>query len=158
VFIWLSRIGQLGLVWILIGAIVWAWRRDPAPLLLTIVCIAVADLLSTALKLLTGRARPFVANADQDPLVHTRLDVSFPSGHAAMSFAAATVLAGFVPRRLAPLLFVLAALIAWSRVYVGVHYPTDVIAGALLGTAVGLTVPRLLAAGRRRSRPARPGG
>jgi undecaprenyl-diphosphatase len=143
---------------VLLAAIVWAWRRDPTPVVLTIVCVAVADLLSTALKLLTDRPRPFVANRDQDPLVHTRLDVSFPSGHAAISFAAATVLAHYVPRSVAPLLFVLAALIAWSRVYVGVHYPTDVLAGALLGTAVGLTVPRLLAAGLRRSRPARPEG
>ena len=133
----------------------WAWRRDPAPLLLTIVCVALADLLATTLKLLTDRPRPFVANPEQDPLVRTTLDVSFPSGHAAMSFAAATVLARSVPRPVAPLLFVLAALIAWSRVYVGVHYPTDVLAGALLGTAIGLTAPRLLAAGLRRSRPAR---
>lgn len=136
----------------------WAWRRDSLPFVLTVVCLALADLLSTALKLLTRRDRPFVANPDQDPLVRTRLDVSFPSGHAAMSFAAAVVLARFVPRRLAPLLFVLAALIAWSRVYVGVHYPTDVLAGALLGTAVGLTAPRLLAGALRRSPPTRRSG
>jgi undecaprenyl-diphosphatase len=63
-----------------------------------------------------------------------------------------------VPARVAPLLFVLAALIAWSRVYVGVHYPSDIVAGALLGVGVGLTAPRLLARVLRRLRPAQPRG
>jgi len=97
-----------------------------------------------------------VAHPGQDPLRHATLDVSLPSGHAATSFAAAVALAHYVPARVAPLLFVLAALIAWSRVYVGVHYPSDIVAGALLGVGVGLTAPRLLAGALRRLRPVRP--
>ena len=110
------------------------------------------------MKLLTDRPRPYVAHPDQEPLRHATLDVSLPSGHAATSFAAAVVLARYLPRRVAPLLFVLAALIAWSRVYVGVHYPSDILAGALLGAGIGLTAPRLLAGALRRSRPVRPPG
>ena len=120
--------------------------------------MALADLAATALKLLTDRPRPYVAHPEQEPLREANLDVSLPSGHAATSFAAAVVLARYVPARVAPLLFVLAVLVAWSRVYVGVHYPSDIAAGALLGVAVGLTAPRLLEAALRRSRPARPRG
>ena len=69
--------------------------------------------------------------------LHGTLGASFPSGHAAMSFAGATFLALAAPR-LAPALFVLAAAVAYSRVYVGVHYPLDVVAGAALGAAVGV--------------------
>ncbi|HWJ31491.1 MAG TPA: phosphatase PAP2 family protein [Gaiellaceae bacterium] len=74
---------------------------------------------------------------------------SFPSGHAMTAFAGATMLAAYLPRRRVPLL-VLACLIALSRLYNGVHYPTDVVAGAAIGVAIALL---LRAAGRRRSRP-----
>jgi membrane-associated phospholipid phosphatase len=70
------------------------------------------------------------------------------------------VLAAFLPRLRVPL-FLLAAAVAWSRVYVGVHYPLDVLAGAVLGVAIGLAVVRFLprlAAGRPRSRRATPPG
>jgi undecaprenyl-diphosphatase len=66
----------------------------------------------------------------------THLDVSLPSGHAATAFAGATVLSLVWPRwSLA--LYALALAIGASRVYVGVHYPFDILTGALLGTAVG---------------------
>ena len=76
---------------------------------------------------------------------------SFPSGHATVAFACATVLALAVPRLRVPF-FVLAALIAFSRVYVGVHYPFDVLAGAVLGVGLA-TALRMLAAALRRSDP-----
>jgi undecaprenyl-diphosphatase len=128
------------------------------PALATLLSVWLADLAATGLKHLTDRPRPYVAHPEQEPLRRASLDLSFPSGHAATSFAAAMVLARYVPPRVAPLLFVLAALVGWSRVYVGVHYPSDVLVGALLGVAVGLIVPRLLAAVLRRSRPVRPPG
>jgi membrane-associated phospholipid phosphatase len=68
---------------------------------------------------------------------------SFPSGHATTSFACATVLALMIPGLALPV-FVLAAAVAWSRVYVGVHFPLDVLAGAVLGVAIGLSVARAL--------------
>ena len=142
----------------ILAVLVSVWRRDPRPALATLVSVALADLAATALKVLTDRPRPYVANPEQEPLRRAALDVSLPSGHAATSFAAAVVLAHYVPARLAPLLFVLAALVAWSRVYVGVHYPSDIVVGALLGVGVCLTVPRLLAAALRRSRPVPPRG
>jgi undecaprenyl-diphosphatase len=85
------------------------------------------------------------------PLVRLPDNPAFPSGHAATSFACAALLAWLTPLPKIPL-FVLAGLIAFSRVYVGVHYPLDALGGALLGLAVATALRRLVEA-RRRSRP-----
>jgi undecaprenyl-diphosphatase len=145
-FVWLSRIGSYGLVWLALAVVaVWLWRR-PIVFPLVLVADALADGLATLSKIVVDRRRPHL-----DPLVHVPHTGSFPSGHAATSFACAATLARFVPRRVAVLLYALAALIAFSRVYVGVHYPLDVLAGAFLGLLVA-TALRLLPAVPRRSR------
>jgi undecaprenyl-diphosphatase len=124
------------------------WRR---PWLAVSVAAAVvsADLLAELGKLLVHRHRPF-----EHQLGPSERDHSFPSGHSSTAFAGATMLAAYAPRFRVPL-YVLATLIALSRLYNGVHYPTDVIAGAALGTATALL---LRAAARRRSRRARRAG
>jgi undecaprenyl-diphosphatase len=118
-------------------------------LLMTFVAIAVADWTSTAMKALVDRPRPPLRYPTPRTIVPLPHDSSFPSGHAATSFAAATMLSFAFPR-LAPALFVLASAVAFSRVYVGVHYPLDVIGGAALGVLVA-TALRLLVKGRPRS-------
>jgi undecaprenyl-diphosphatase len=81
------------------------------------------------------------------PLVAVPHSASFPSGHTATAFAAATVLTALVPRA-AAVWFVLAAAIAYSRLYVGVHFPLDLAGGIAVGVATALL---LLEAVRRRS-------
>jgi undecaprenyl-diphosphatase len=138
------------------------WRR-PWIFPLVVAGSFLADLITLGIKVITDRSRPYVDHPEPEPLLDTALDLSFPSGHAATAFAAATLLAGLAPRFAVPL-FALAAAMAWSRVYVGVHYPLDVLAGAILGAAVGLTLLfaaralRWPAAARRRSRQALPPG
>jgi undecaprenyl-diphosphatase len=117
---------------------------------LTIIAVALADWSAMGLKALFDRPRPPLRYAEPEPLVRTPHDGSFPSGHAATSFAAATIMSFAFPR-LAPFLFVLAALVAWSRVYVGVHYPLDIIGGALLGILVALAVRALVVRRARRT-------
>jgi undecaprenyl-diphosphatase len=130
------------------------WRRWGA-LALTVIAVALADWSATGLKALVDRERPPLRYAEPKPLVRVPHDASFPSGHAATSFAAATMLTFAFPR-LAPLLFLLATAVAFSRIYVGVHYPLDVIGGAVLGVLVA-TALRLLVTGRLRLRQVRRG-
>ena len=153
---WLSNAGTLGLVWIALALVLALLRRQPSLLLLVVAADGLADGLARAVKAVVDRPRPPVRYAKPEPLVAVPHDHSFPSGHAATSFACATILATAVPRLAVPL-YVLAAAIAFSRVYVGVHYPLDVLGGALLGLAVA-TALRLLERALRRSRAARRAG
>ena len=96
-----------------------------------------ASVVNLALKPLGRRRRPDRA-AEQVPVArHVRMpsSTSFPSGHAAAAFAFATGVGHALPPAAIPLRG-LAALVAYSRVHTGVHYPVDVIAGALTGTVL----------------------
>ena len=146
----LSRVGTVGAIWIAIAlALAFAWRRWGL-LVLTAASVAIADVAATALKAAIDVQRPSSRYVSPKTLVPAPHDHSFPSGHAATSFAAATVLSALVPR-FAPAWFLLAVAIAFSRIYVGVHYPLDVVGGAALGVATALL---LLAASRRQLRAA----
>ena len=143
VFEGLSYAGRLGLLWFVIALVLSLAYRRWSPLALTVIAIALSDWSAMALKALSDRPRPPLRYAEPKTLVPLPHDGSFPSGHAATSFAAATMLSFAFPR-LAPLLYVLAAAVAFSRVYVGVHYPLDVIGGAILGVLVALVVMLLV--------------
>ncbi len=128
------------------------WRR-PYVIVPGAAADAVAQVVSYVIKDVTNVDRPPTRYAEPKPLVHVPHDHSFPSGHSASSFACATLLAFAVPRLAVPL-YLLAAAIAFSRVYVGVHWPLDVIGGAVLGVVIA-TALRLLAAAQLRSPRAR---
>ena len=151
-FIALSVVGYAGLLWIGLGVGVSIFARLPllTTTALTAACVWSADLLTMGLKPLIDRPRPFEALPDVDPLLGGTLGSSLPSGHAATSFAGAVVLSALY-RRGMPYFFVFAVAVAYSRVYLGVHYPADVIAGAAIGTAVSLAVLAALRFRRRTS-------
>ena len=151
-FVALSHLGSTGLIWLLVAALAALLWRRPFILAWVLAGDLIADLTSYWLRQAIGRERPPLRFGEPRPLVHVPHDPSFPSGHAAMSFACAAVLAWLTPLPKVPL-FALAALIAFSPVYVGVHYPLDVLGGAALGLAIA-TALRLLAGARRRSVPA----
>jgi membrane-associated phospholipid phosphatase len=122
------------------------WRK-PWFLAVLITADLAADGLSLLLRQWIGRARPPSIYREPEPLVSAPHTGSFPSGHASTAFACATVIA-WASRRLAAPAFVLAAAIGWSRVYVGVHWPLDVLGGALLGVFMGTLLVFLARRGR----------
>ncbi|HEY3183685.1 MAG TPA: phosphatase PAP2 family protein [Gaiellaceae bacterium] len=151
--VWIGTIDRLGAVWIVLAVVVGVARRCGAARIVllagfTALTTLAADSASFAVKDLVDRTRPFVGHPEIHPLyaVHSS---SFPAGHAATSFAGATLLSYVAPRA-APLFVALAAAIGVSRVYDGVHYPTDVLGGAAIGIAVGAGAAGLLALARRR--------
>jgi undecaprenyl-diphosphatase len=137
------------LLWIVLAAILAAAYRRWGVLVMTFLAVALADWTAMAIKALVDRPRPPLRYPEPKTLVPLPHDASFPSGHAATSFAAATMLSFAFPE-FAPALFVLATAVAFSRVYVGVHYPLDIIGGAALGALVA-TALRLIVNSRRRS-------
>ena len=109
----------------------------------TVALALVLDLVccNLLLKPLIGRVRPFVVNPAVELLVSPPLDASFPSGHTAASFAAVFALRGSGNPLWKPALAV-AVLIAFSRLYLYVHWPSDVLGGALLGAFLGWAAAR----------------
>jgi membrane-associated phospholipid phosphatase len=132
-----SATGEHGLAWYALagaGAALDAGRR---PLYLRALgTVAAAYLANQAVKLVVRRRRPRLQGLP--PLTGTVSELSYPSAHASTSFAAARTLSGVLP---AQPLYAAAALMALSRPYLGVHYPSDAIAGAALGEAVARLVP-----------------
>lgn len=125
----------VALLWVLL--LVKGGRAGRIAALLLIPTIAVSDQLSSSLiKPLIDRARPCHELLDVHLLVGCGAGRSFPSSHAVNQFAGAWVLAHYLPKpRWA--FFSIAGLVAFSRVSVGVHYPSDVVGGGLIGVAVG---------------------
>lgn len=134
-----SRLGEHGALWLAIGAC--GWVLDPprrARWARALARVAGVYVLNTAIKLVCRRARPQLEGLP--PLAPTPTALSFPSAHTATAFAGALSYSRLgLP---AKPLYGLAAATALSRPYLGLHYPSDVLAGAALGTAVAIGEPR----------------
>lgn len=135
----LSGVGTYGIIWII--ASFWFYVKEEMEddhwFFLPIVLALGSSLLlvELILKPLISRIRP----SDALGLLVGETAAyghSFPSGHATLAFAGATVLAAWEPK-LSIVYYILAILIAWARIYLGVHYPFDIIAGAILGYSIG---------------------
>jgi len=138
-FIGLGTIEKLGAVWIGLALVCgyWRWRRL-LPMLgvaaLTALVVFAADAATFGIKDLVVRPRPFVTHPEIHPLYQVRSS-SFPAGHAATAFAGAVILTALA-RRWTIAFALLAAAVAFSRIYVGDHYLADCIGGAVVGAAI----------------------
>lgn len=109
------------------------------PFLLTSLSILSARELSRLFKLIFSRPRPIAVLENVHVLGMKYYTYSFPSGHTTVAFAFATILAVKLPKIRIPVI-IIAALIGLSRIYVGAHYPSDVLAGAVLGSGVSAVI------------------
>jgi undecaprenyl-diphosphatase len=129
-----SRAARGGLIWMAVAAWITWWRGDPRVLVRTIQATVRANVVAVATSYLLGRDRPCERGGAS--LIPCPDSPSLPSNHAA---SAATIMSLAAPTA-APVLLPAAAAVAASRVRVGVHHPSDVVAGAALGTAIALLV------------------
>ena len=135
-----TSLGNVGIVWIVVSVLFLCFRRYRKCGIVMISALLLCTLINTViLKNLFQRPRPFEGIPELMVLIKRPSGFSFPSGHASTSFACAWVLMSMEKKFAVPGL-ILAALIAFSRVYVGVHYATDVIAGAVVGIISGIIV------------------
>jgi membrane-associated phospholipid phosphatase len=134
----LGRVGEYGALWLALGIVLAFVDPDNGESWVVAGLLGpVAIGINFGVKLVVRRPRPVLEGLP--PLGGAPSSLSFPSAHATSSFACATAMTRIAPE--AALLFILAAAIAAGRPYLGMHYPSDVLAGALLGSGLGLLVP-----------------
>ena len=135
-----SYIGEIGGIWIITAVILMCFRKTRATGAMVLSAVILGYLIGElGLKHFVARPRPFVENPAIQPFIAPPSGYSFPSGHSCSSFAAATVLLMRDKRFGIPALAV-AVLIAFSRLYNYVHFPSDVLTGILLGVICAFVV------------------
>ena len=134
----ISSLGNAGMIWILLAVVLLLiprTRRSGA-IVLAALCLEVL-LCNVLLKHIFARIRPCDVNTAVQLLIPRPHDFSFPSGHTAASFAAASALYFAGEKKLFGSAVILAVLIAFSRLYLYVHYPTDILGGIAVGILTG---------------------
>lgn len=134
----ITKLGDVGMIWILLAIIlvIIPETRKSGAVLAAALCVDLV-LCNGILKHLIRRIRPCDINSSVQLLITRPNDFSFPSGHTAAAFAAVTALDAAGERKLWKPALALAVLIAFSRLYLYVHYPTDILGGILVGVVAG---------------------
>lgn len=142
-FFWIAvtSLGNAGIVWLVLSVALLCQSRTRdagrAALLSMGLCFLLCNIL---LKNLVARTRPYEVIPELTTLIPHPTDYSFPSGHTTASFACALVLFGMLPKKYGVPILCLAVLISLSRLYVGVHYPSDVLGGLLVAVVVSAAI------------------
>lgn len=139
-----TRFGDGGLFWIVLGVVLLCSKKTRICGACVLAGLIVGALITNVtIKPLVARERPCWINDAVQLLVKVPKDFSFPSGHSQASFVSATAIY-MNHRRWGIAAYILAALIAFSRLYLYVHFPTDVLVGILIGICVGIVVSILI--------------
>lgn len=137
----ITRLGDFGAIWIIIAVALICFKKTRrAGLCLGLVLVVYSLVGNTVLKNIFQRPRPFRV-ADVPLIISPPGGYSFPSGHTGASFAAATAISVFYKKWTIPV-YITAVLIAFSRIYLYVHYPSDVVGGMVLGMAIGYVLAK----------------
>lgn len=138
IMVFITRLGDAGIIWIVLSIVLLLIPKTRKSGAVMVAALVVDVLLcNIVLKNLVARTRPYDVNTGVHLLVAKLHDYSFPSGHTAASFTSVTALYLAGEKKLWKFALVLACLIAISRLYLYVHYPTDVLGGILFGVISG---------------------
>lgn len=144
IFKGITHLGDAGIFWIILTIILLIFKKTrKAGLCSAIALVGSLVINNMILKPLINRTRPYEVVEGLICIADKANDPSFPSGHTGASFASAIALYKNLPKRYGIILIVLASLIAFSRLYIGIHYPTDVLGGIIIGIGLGLLGNRL---------------
>lgn len=134
----ISALGNSGMIWIVAAVIMLCFKKTRKwGFTLAVALLMCLILNNFALKNIVARPRPFQVDTTIRLIIDPPNEYSFPSGHTLSCFAAATVLMYYDKKRLGPVALVLAALIGFTRLYLRVHFPSDVLGGAFIGVFSG---------------------
>lgn len=137
----ITHLGDKGIIWIALIVLMLCFKKTRKVGIIAGTALIVSFVINNLmLKNLVARTRPYDIFTGVQRLVEKQSDWSFPSGHSAASFVTAVVMFRELPRKYGVPALTLAFLIAFSRLYVGVHYPLDVLTGAVSGTLIALLV------------------
>jgi len=139
---WITRLGSGEFIFLVaLLMILWPRKENKTAGILLLAGLTVSYHFSGFIKELVARPRPF-ETIQGTIIVETAKSFSFPSTHTTMAFMAAVIIAVCFKKRL--LAYTLALLVGLSRIYLGVHYPTDVIGGAMAGLIIGFLLVRTM--------------
>lgn len=137
----ITFLGNGGWFWIATSVLLLLPRQTRMTGVLSLLSLGLGAIITNLwLKPMVARPRPYETWTDMVLLISRPSDFSFPSGHTCAAFACALILLWMLPRGQGIPFVILAALIGFSRLYLGVHYPSDVLGGFLVGTFSSLTV------------------
>lgn len=136
--VFLHYFASWGIIWIVLGIVLLFFRKTRATGIILLAALALGFLVGdVALKHIVQRPRPFLVNPGVNLLIPPPSGSSFPSTHSTLAAAAATVLLA-KKRSLGIIVAVIAVCLAFSRLYLYVHFPTDVVCGLILGVLCGV--------------------
>ncbi|WP_373217803.1 phosphatase PAP2 family protein [Ruminococcus sp. 5_1_39BFAA] len=135
----ITFLGEVGWFWVALALVLMIPRQTRRVGFTALLAVGIGALMTNVcLKNLFARPRPYDACAAIIPLVEKLSDYSFPSGHTCASFASAFIYWRMLPKKFGIAAMILAVLITFSRLYLGVHYPTDVLGGFFVGLAASI--------------------
>ncbi len=133
-WIFITSLADKGVFWILLGAILLCFKKTRTTGVTLLIALLINHVMTNIiLKDLFGRPRPYMQSEELVTLIRQLSSYSFPSGHTSVSFSGALVLYRMMPKKVSIPALILAAMIGFSRLYVGVHFPTDVLGGIVVG-------------------------